>query len=154
MAAALATDRIEKTVVLKAPRSRVWRALAIPEEFAAWFGVRLEGQQFVPSARVRGQITIPGYEHVVLDLTVEKVEPERFFSYRWHPYAVEPGVDYSSEPTTLVEFRLEEVAGGTRLTVVESGFDRIPLARRAEAFRMNEGGWTGQLKNIERHVAA
>ena len=152
-AAAAGTDRIEKTVVLKAKRSRVWRALASPREFGTWFGARLEGQEFVPSARVRGPITIPGYEHVVLDLTVEKVEPERLFSYRWHPYAVEPGVDYSSEPTTLVEFRLDDVPDGTRLTVVESGFDRIPLARRAEAFRMNEGGWTGQLKNIERHVA-
>jgi uncharacterized protein YndB with AHSA1/START domain len=147
------TDRIEKTVVLRAPRSRVWRAIASPDEFGAWFGVKLEGR-FAPGARVSGQITAPGYEHVTLDITVERVDPEHLFSYRWHPYAIEPGVDYSSEPTTLVEFRLEEVAGGTRLTVVESGFDRVPLARRAEAFRMNEGGWTEQLKNIERHVAA
>ena len=147
------TDRIEKTVVLRAPRSRVWRAIASPDEFGAWFGVKLEGS-FAPGARVSGQITAPGYEHVTMDITVERVDPEHLFSYRWHPYAIEPGVDYSSEPTTLVEFRLEEVAGGTRLTVVESGFDRVPLARRAEAFRMNEGGWTEQLKNIERHVAA
>jgi uncharacterized protein YndB with AHSA1/START domain len=147
------TDRIEKTVVLRAPRSRVWRAIASPDEFGAWFGVKLEGS-FAPGARVSGQITTPGYEHLTMDITVERVDPERLLSYHWHPYAVEPGVDYASEPTTLVEFRLEEVAGGTRLTVVESGFDRIPLARRAEAFRMNEGGWTEQLKNIERHVAA
>lgn len=154
MTTALNTDRIEKNVILKAPRSRVWRALANPEEFGAWFGVRLEGKKFAPGVRVQGQITVPGYEHVVMDITVERVDPEHLFSYRWHPYAVEPGVDYSSEATTLVEFRLDEVAAGTELTVVESGFDRIPLARRAEAFRMNEGGWAEQIKNIERHLAA
>jgi uncharacterized protein YndB with AHSA1/START domain len=147
----MSTDRIEKTVVLRAPRSRVWRAITNAEEFGSWFGVKLEGG-FSPGARVTGRITIPGYEHVVMEVTVERVEPERLFSYRWHPYAIEPGVDYSGEPTTLVEFRLEEVTEGTRLTVTESGFDRIPAARRAEAFRMNDQGWTGQLKNIERHV--
>lgn len=150
----MSTDRIEKNIVLSAPRSRVWRALASAEEFGAWFGVKLEGKAFTPGARVQGRITVPGYEHVNLDISIERVDPERLLSYRWHPYAVEPGVDYSHEPTTLVEFHLDEVAGGTRLTVVESGFDAIPLARRAEAFRMNEGGWAGQLKNIERHVAA
>lgn len=154
MTTAVSTDRIQKNVVLKAPRSRVWRALANPEEFGAWFGVKLEGKKFAPGIRVHGQITVPGYEHVVMDITVERVDPEHLFSYRWHPHAVEPGVDYSSEPTTLVEFRLEEVAAGTELTVVESGFDRIPLPRRAEAFRMNDGGWAEQMKNIERHVAA
>ena len=148
----MSSDRIEKNIVLRAPRSRVWRAIAGAEEFGAWFGVKLEGA-FAPGARVKGRITIPGYEHVIMDVTVERIEPERLFSYRWHPYAIEPGVDYSGEPTTLVEFQLEEVVGGTRLTVVESGFDRIPLARRAEAFRMNDQGWAGQLKNIERHVA-
>lgn len=148
----MSTDRIEKNIVLRAPRSRVWRAIARAEEFGAWFGVQLEGA-FAPGARVKGRITTPGYEHVIMDITVERIDPERLFSYRWHPYAVEPGVDYSGEPTTLVEFQLEEVAGGTRLTVVESGFDRIPLARRAEAFRMNDQGWGAQLKNIERHVA-
>jgi uncharacterized protein YndB with AHSA1/START domain len=147
------TDRIEKSVVLRAPRSRVWRAITNAGEFGSWFGARLEGD-FAPGARVKGRITIPGYEHVVMDVTVERVEPERLFSYRWHPYAIEPGVDYSGEPTTLVEFRLEEVTGGTRLTVTESGFDRIPAARRAEAFRMNDQGWAGQLKNIERHVGS
>lgn len=147
------TDRIEKDIVLRAPRSRVWRALTAAEEFGAWFGVKLEGG-FSPGARLEGRITIPEYEHVTMDITIEQMDPERLFSYRWHPYAVVPGVDYSSEPTTLVEFRLEEVAGGTRLTVVESGFDRIPLARRAEAFRMNDQGWAAQLKNIERHVTA
>ena len=148
----MSTDRIEKNIVLRAPRSRVWRAIAGAEEFGAWFGVKLEGA-FAPGARVKGRITTPGYEHVIMDITVERIDPERLFSYRWHPYAVQPGVDYSGEPTTLVEFQLEEVAGGTRLTVVESGFDRIPLARRPEAFRMNDQGWGEQLKNIERHVA-
>jgi uncharacterized protein YndB with AHSA1/START domain len=149
----MSTDRIEKNIVLRAPLSRVWRALTAAEEFAAWFGVKLDGA-FSPGARVKGRITIPGYEHVTMDITIERMDPERLFSYRWHPYAVQPGVDYSAEPTTLVEFKLEETAGGTRLTVVESGFDRIPLARRAEAFRMNDQGWAGQLKNIERHVTA
>jgi uncharacterized protein YndB with AHSA1/START domain len=148
----MSTDRIEKTIVLRAPRSRVWRALANAEEFGAWFRVKLEGR-FEPGARVRGQITYPGYEHVTLELIVERMEPEQLFSYRWHPYAVEPGVDYSHEPTTLVEFVLEDVAGGTRLTVTESGFAALPPARRDEAFRSNEGGWAEQLENIERHVA-
>src|SRR5262249_50701406 len=104
-------------------------------------------------ATVRGTITYPGYEHLTMEVTVERIDPERLFSYRWHPYAVDPGVDYSAEPTTLVEFRLEEAEGGTRLTGVESGFDRIPAGRRAEAFRMNEGGWSEQLLNVQRHVA-
>src|SRR5262245_38444767 len=150
----MSTDRIEKTIVLHAPLSRVWRALASAEEFGRWFRVKLEGD-FAPGARVRGQITHPGYEHVAMEMTIERVDPERLFSYRWHPYAIEPGVDYSSEPTTLVEFRLEDAAGGgTRLTVIESGFDRLPPARRDEAFRMNEQGWAEQLRNIEAHVAA
>jgi uncharacterized protein YndB with AHSA1/START domain len=146
------TDSIEKTIVLRVPRSRVWRALTDSAEFGTWFGVKVEGQ-FAPGARVRGKITHPGYEHLTWDITVERMEPERLFSWRWHPYAVEPGVDYSREPTTLVEFELAEVPEGTRLTVVESGFDQVPLARRAQAYRMNEGGWTHQMKAIERHVA-
>ena len=148
----MSTDRIEKTVFLRAPRSRVWRAIATAEEFGTWFGVKLEGQ-FSAGARVSGRITIPGYQHVTMEITIERVDSERLFSYRWHPYAIDPGVDYSGEPTTLVEFRLEEVPGGTKLTVTESGFDRIPAARRAEAFRMNDQGWTGQIRNIEHHVA-
>jgi uncharacterized protein YndB with AHSA1/START domain len=147
------TDRIEKTVVLRAPVSRVWRAIADAQEFGLWFRVKLEGS-FEPGATLRGQITHPGYEHVTMEMTIERMEPERLFSYRWHPYAVEPGVDYASEPTTLVEFRLQPVGGGTRLTVVESGFDRIPLARRDEAFRMDDAGWTEQIQNIARHVGA
>jgi uncharacterized protein YndB with AHSA1/START domain len=149
----MSTDRIEKKIVLRAPMSRVWRALTNAQEFGAWFGVKLQGA-FTAGARVQGQITIPGYEHVTMDITIVRLDPERYFSWRWHPNAVEPGVDYSAEPTTLVEFQLEEIAGGTRLTVVESGFDGIPLARRAQAFEANEGGWAAQLENIGRHVSA
>jgi uncharacterized protein YndB with AHSA1/START domain len=143
------TDRIEKRILLRAPRSRVWRAITAPVEFGAWFGVKLEGP-FVEGAMVRGKITHPGYEHLTFEMLVERIEPERYFACRWHPYAIDTNVDYSSEPTTLVEFRLDEAEGGTLLTIVESGFDRIPLARRAEAFRMNDQGWTEQAKNIER----
>jgi len=146
------TDRIEKKVILRAERSRVWRALTTAEEFGAWFGVKLDGA-FAEGATVRGKITHPGYEHVTMEMLIERIEDERYFAYRWHPYAIDPGVDYSTEPTTLVEFRLDEANGGTVLTIVESGFDRIPLARRAEAFRMNESGWTEQMTNIERHVS-
>ncbi len=149
----MSTDRIEKTIFLRAPRSRVWRAIANAEEFGTWFGAKLESG-FAPGARVKGRITTPGYEHVIMDITIERVDPERLLSLRWHPYAIEPGVDYSGEPTTLVEFRLEEAPGGTRLTVTESGFDRIPVSRRAEAFRMNDQGWAEQMKNIERYVKA
>jgi uncharacterized protein YndB with AHSA1/START domain len=145
-------DRIEKQVLLRAPRRRVWRALTDAEEFGSWFGMELSGR-FEPGAKLRGRITHKGYEHLTLEITIERMEPERLFSYRWHPYAVEPGVDYSSEPTTLVVFELEEVAEGTRLRVAESGFDQIPLARRAEAYRMNEQGWEQQMKAIEGHVS-
>jgi uncharacterized protein YndB with AHSA1/START domain len=147
------TDRITKKVVLRASRSRVWRAIATAEEFGAWFRVKLESGAFAEGATVRGKITHPGYEHVTMEILVERIEPERYFAFRWHPHAIDAGVDYSHEPTTLVEFRLEETDGGTVLTLVESGFDRIPLSRRAEAFRMNDGGWTSQMKNIERHVS-
>jgi uncharacterized protein YndB with AHSA1/START domain len=146
------TDRIEKKVMLRAPRSRVWRAITNTEEFGEWFRVKLQGA-FVEGVAIHGQITHPGYEHVTLEMQVERIEPEKYFAYRWHPYAIDSTVDYSPEPTTLVEFRLDEADGGTLLTIVESGFDRIPLARRAEAFRMNEGGWTQQTRNIERHVS-
>lgn len=147
------TDRIEKSIVLRAPRSRVWRALTNAEEFGAWFRVKFDGAVFAPAAVVKGKITYPGYEHYTFEATIERMEPERLFSYRWHPYP-DPALDHSGEPTTLVEFRLEEVPGGTQLEIVESGFDQIPLPRRAEAFRMNEGGWAEQLKNIERHVSS
>ena len=149
----IATDRIERSIVLKAPRSRVWRALTDPGEFGAWFRADLAGQSFAPGQAARGPITYPGYEHVQFDVSVERMEPERHFSWRWHPYAVEPGIDYSHEPTTLVEFTLEDTAdGGTRLTVVESGFDAIPSHRRDEAYRMNSGGWEGQMDNITAHL--
>jgi uncharacterized protein YndB with AHSA1/START domain len=146
------TDRIEKHVVLRAPRARVWRALTNAEEFGTWFRVKLEGA-FAEGKPVRGRLSIPGYEHVTLEMLVERIDPERYFSYRWHPYAVDPAVDYSAEPTTLVEFKLEETQGATALTIVESGFDRIPLARKAEAFRMNDQGWDGQIKQLARYVA-
>src|ERR1044071_1739391 len=140
----MSTDRIEKRVVLRAPRSRVWRAIANAKEFGTWFGVQLDGD-FAEKATVRGRLTIKGYEHLTLEMEVGRIEPEGYFSYRWHPYAIDPKVDYSSEPTTLVEFRLDEIAGGgTAVTIVESGFDKIPLARRAEAYRMNDQGWAGQ----------
>ncbi|MEO7083985.1 MAG: SRPBCC family protein [Gemmatimonadaceae bacterium] len=146
------TDRIEKKVVLQAPRARVWRALTNAEEFGTWFRVKFE-DAFAVGKTIKAAITIPGYEHVVMELMIERMDPETLFSYRWHPFANDPEVDYTSEPTTLVEFRLTETAEGTSLTVVESGFDRLPPARRDEAFRMNDHGWTSQLKNIERHVA-
>ena len=146
------TDRIDKRVALRAPRSRVWRAITNADEFSAWFGVKLEGT-FAEGAAVRGSITNPGYEHVTLEMLVERIQPEVLFSYRWHPYALDASVDYTKEPTTLVEFRLDEVGAETILTIVESGFDRLPASRRAEAFRMNDGGWTSQLKRIERYVA-
>lgn len=120
-----ATDRIEKTTVLGAPRARVWRALTNADEFGAWFRARLTGT-FAEGAVVRGPITYPGYEHLTLEIQVERMQPERYFSFRWHPNAVDPKGDYSSEPTTLVEFTLEEVTDGTRLTIVESGFDKLP----------------------------
>jgi len=146
------TDRIEREILLKAPRSRVWRALSNAEEFGDWFGVALKGKAFVAGQRVQGQITYPGYEHVVFDVFIDRVEPERLLSWRWHPAAVESSIDYSKEPTTLVVFELKEVEGGTLLSVVESGFDNVPASRRLEAFRMNSGGWAEQMKNIEKHV--
>jgi uncharacterized protein YndB with AHSA1/START domain len=146
------SDRIEKKIVLRAPKARVWRALADTKEFGAWFGVNLQGE-FAPGATVSGNITSKGYEHVTMMVKVERMDKERLLSFRWHPYAIDPKIDYSSEPMTLVEFQIEEGKDGTVLTVVESGFDKVPLARRAEAFKMNEGGWAEQMKNIERHVA-
>jgi uncharacterized protein YndB with AHSA1/START domain len=150
--ATTSTDRIEKQILLRAPRARVWRALTDVGEFGSWFGVKMESG-FAPGAVARGKITYPGYEHLVFEATVERMETERLLSWRWHPAPVDAAVDYSKEPTTLVTFTLEETPEGTRLTVAESGFDRIPLARRAEAFRMNESGWTEQMQNVARHVS-
>src|SRR5215471_2951845 len=148
------TDCIEKQVFLRAPRSRVWRALTDAAQFGAWFGVRFaEGAAFKAGTKVEGKITHPGYDHLTWAATIERIEPEQLFSFRWHPYAIDTKVDYSKEPTTLVEFRLAEARGGVELTVVESGFDRVPPERRAEAYRMNSQGWAAQMENIERYVA-
>jgi uncharacterized protein YndB with AHSA1/START domain len=145
------TDRIEKRVVLHAPRSRVWRALTNAKEFGTWFRISLDGE-FAEGGAIWGRMQIPGIEHVKVEFQVTRIDPERYFSYRWHPCPVEPGVDYSAEPTTLVEFSLEEAEDGTALTIVESGFDGIPLSRRAEAFRMNNKGWDGQIRNLSQYV--
>jgi uncharacterized protein YndB with AHSA1/START domain len=147
------TDRIERKILLKSPRARVWRALSSAEEFGSWFGVGLQGKTFTAGQHVRGQVTYPGYEHVVLDILIERIEPERLLSWRWHPAAIERSVDYSKEPTTLVVFELEEVEGGTLLRVVESGFDNVPATRRSEAFRLNSSGWEQQMGKIAKHVA-
>ena len=146
-----ATDRIEKTSLLRAPRSRVWRALSHAEEFGTWFRASLTGT-FAAGATLRGPITYPGYEHLTMEIQVERMEPERYLSFRWHPNAVDPTGDYSHEPTTLVEFTLEDDPAGTKLTIVESGFDRLPPGRRDEAWRSNDGGWSEQMKNVVRHV--
>jgi uncharacterized protein YndB with AHSA1/START domain len=148
----MANDRIEKQIELKAPVARVWRALTDYREFGEWFRVKLEGP-FVPGQTARGNITWPGYEHVVWEAVVQKMEPERLFSFTWHPYSVDPKADYSKETPTLVEFRLEATANGTLLTLTESGFDKVPAARREEAFLRNDGGWAQQMENIEAHVA-
>lgn len=156
-------DRIVKSVLLRAPRSRVWRAITTPSEFGTWFGVKFESRAFTPGAAMRGAITPTAvdpevakmqepYTGMAFEITVDRVEPERLFSFRWHPFAIDPAVDYSHEPTTLVEFTLEDVPEGTRLTVTESGFDSIPLERRAKAFTANEGGWSKQVELIEKYV--
>ena len=145
------TDRIEKRFDVNARRSRVWNALSDAAEFGAWFGMKLD-KPFKAGASVIGRLTIPGYDHVAVELVIDRVEPEGYFSYRWHPYAVVPKVDYSTEPMTLVEFRLEETATGTTVQITESGFDKLPASRRGEAFRMNTGGWNGQSKNLAKYV--
>jgi uncharacterized protein YndB with AHSA1/START domain len=149
------TDRIETAVDIAAPPARVWRALVDAEEFGAWFGVALAaGGSFIPGQQVHGRITHPGYEHLVFKAVIERVERERTLSFRWHPYAIDPALDYSREATTLVVFELRASVRGTSLRVVESGFDALPPARRLEALRMNRQGWDAQTKNIERHVGA
>lgn len=157
------TDRIEKKILLRAPLERVWRALSDSGEFGSWFGMKFDGP-FAPGAGVRGVIVPTAvdaevaraqkeYEGFPIDITIEQMEPGRLFSLRWHPFAVERGVDYSAEPTTLVVFALEEVADGVMLTVTESGFDRIPLARRAKAFTANEQGWGMVARLIKEYLA-
>jgi uncharacterized protein YndB with AHSA1/START domain len=145
------SNLIEKQIELNAPISRVWRALTDYREFGEWFRVKLDGP-FVAGEISTGHITYPGYEHLKWEATVQKMEPERLFSFTWHPYAVDPDVDYSKEAATLVEFRLEPKDKGTVLHLTESGFDALPEDRRFDAFRMNEDGWTEQLTNIEHHL--
>lgn len=157
------TDRIEKKILLHAPLKRVWRAVSDPEQFAAWFGMKFEGP-FQPGARMEGtivgtsvdaEIAAAQKQHagIPFEVIIDRVEPERLFSFRWHPHAIERGSDYSQEPTTLVTFTLEETAEGVMLTVTESGFDRIPLARRAKAFEANDQGWGIVVKLIEKYLA-
>ena len=145
-------NQIEKRVELQAPVSRVWRALTDYREFGEWFRVELEGP-FVPGQLARGRITHPGYEHVVWQATVKEMQPQALFSFTWHPYGVDPKVDYSKEEPTLVEFRLTPSGQGTLLVITESGFDRIPAHRRMEALRMNTTGWEAQTENIAKYVS-
>jgi len=156
------TDKIEKKVVLRAPRERVWNAISDAKQFGTWFGVEFEGP-FVAGQRITGRMTPTKvdpavarmqepYAGMAFDYTVDRIEPMRLFSFRWHPFAIDPNVDYSHEPTTLVVFELEEVAGGTQLTITETGFDKIPLERRAKAFAANDGGWTKQAELIKKYV--
>jgi uncharacterized protein YndB with AHSA1/START domain len=155
-------DRIEKQVLLRAPRSRVWRALTDSAEFGHWFGVKFD-TPFAPGRAMRGVLTGTKVDPAVaaaqqpyagspFEITIDRMEAERLFSFRWHPAAGQPGVDYSNEPATLVEFQLEEVSGGVLLTVTESGFDRIPLERRVQAFTANEQGWGMMVGVIEQYV--
>lgn len=144
--------RIEKRIELKAPVSRVWRALTDYREFGEWFRVKLDGP-FVVGQISCGHVTYPGYEHVKWEAIVQSIEPEHLFSFTWHPYAVDAKIDYSEETPTLVEFRLKKTANGTLLLLTESGFDKVPADRRLEAFRRNDGGWTEQMKNIEAYLA-
>ena len=154
-AVASSTDAVERSILIQAPRSRVWRALSNAEEFGRWFGADLKGQRFVPGERTRGPNIACGHENVMFDVQVEAVEPEHRLAFRWHPYALDPLKDYSGEEPTLVEFELTDAPGGTtRVTVVESGFDKVPAARRAEAFRMHGGGWEAQMRNLDRHAIA
>ncbi|MDP9088713.1 MAG: SRPBCC family protein [Pseudomonadota bacterium] len=147
------TDRIERRVLIKGTVARVWRALSDAAEFGAWFGVDFKGKTFAPGKKVQGKISYPGYEHLTMEMLIERVIPERLLSFRWHPAAIDPMVDYSQEPTTLVVFELEEVEGGTMLSVAESGLDKIPLNRRAEVYRLNSSGWDAQVENVKKHVA-
>jgi uncharacterized protein YndB with AHSA1/START domain len=146
-------DAIEKKIELKAPPQRVWRALTDHREFGEWFRVKMD-RPFVEGQASHGRLLVPGYDHVTFEVKVVRLQPETLFSFNWHPYAIDPKVDYSQEAPTLVEFRLQKSAGGTLLTLTESGFDKIPAHRREEALRMNHGGWEEQMQNIERYVAS
>jgi uncharacterized protein YndB with AHSA1/START domain len=159
----MSTDRIEKKILLRAPRERVWRAISDAKQFGSWFGVAFD-KPFAEGARLNAKIvptTVDAevakmqepYAGKAFEWTVEHVEPMRRISFRWHPYAVEEGIDYSKELTTLIEFDLADAPGGILLTITESGFDRIPLARHAKAFKANEGGWEMQTRLIEKYLA-
>jgi uncharacterized protein YndB with AHSA1/START domain len=157
------TDRIQKKTILRAPLDRVWLAISDSTQFGAWFGVAFDGP-FVAGKPLKGKV-VPTrvdpeaaksqetYAGAAFDITVDRVEPMKLVSFRWHPFAVDPKVDYSAEPTTLVTFELEKVAQGTQLTITESGFDRVPLARRAKAFEMNDRGWAAQVGLIQKYLA-
>lgn len=147
------TDRFEKQIVLESPRSRVWRAITDVKQFNEWFGVELTSP-LTAGAPSSGNITNKGYEHLVMTIWVEKVQPEHYFSFQWHPDAKDPGADYSKEPTTLIEFTLEDVQGGTKLTIAESGFDALPESRRTAAFSGNARGWEQQLQRIGTFLAS
>jgi uncharacterized protein YndB with AHSA1/START domain len=148
------TDRIERSILINASRERVWRALSNAEEFGAWFGVDLSGQVFKPGARARGQLTQCGHADSFFDAVIERIEPQDVLSFHWHPYALDPAVDYANEQPTLVTFMLEDAPGNaTLLTVVESGFDKVPPERRREAFEMHSAGWEAQLQNVARHAS-
>jgi uncharacterized protein YndB with AHSA1/START domain len=152
MTQAVSTDLIERSVLIDAPRARVWRLLSDAESFGRWFGANLQGRRFQVGERTQGPITIAGFEHVMFDVVIERLEPQELMAWRWHPYAVDPAIDYSKEQRTLVTFTLHDAPGGTLLKVAESGFDQVPPGRRLEAFRMNSGGWTAQMENIQRHA--
>jgi uncharacterized protein YndB with AHSA1/START domain len=147
------SDRIERRVLIKGTRARVWRALSNAAEFGDWFGVDFKGKAFIAGQAVQGKITYPGYEHLTMEVVIQEIVPERLLSWRWHPAAIDPAVDYSAEPKTLVVFEIEEVADGVMLSVVESGLDKIPLERRATVFRLNTSGWDQQMESIKKHVA-
>jgi uncharacterized protein YndB with AHSA1/START domain len=145
-------DRIEKSIELNAELSRVWRALTDYREFGEWFRVKLE-RPFVTGRIVRGNMQYPGYEHLMIEVLVREMVPQRAFSFEWHPHAMDPKLDYSTEKRTLVEFQLEERPVGASLTVRESGFGGIPEARRQRAHQMNSQGWEIQLKNNQEYLA-
>jgi uncharacterized protein YndB with AHSA1/START domain len=146
-------DRIQKVITLHAPRARVWKAITDARQLGEWLWVNMSGE-VVPGGKLSGPITYPGYEHGILEAWVEQVEPQRLMSWRWHPAAIDETVDYSKEPTTLVTFELEEVEGGTRLTITESGFHQLPVVRRAKAFESNDGGWKEVSESIEKTFSA
>lgn len=158
----MSTDRVEKKLLLKAPRSRVWRAISDSKEFSHWFGVKFD-EPFAPGKSMHGTVVGTAVDEeiynaqqkhagLLFECVIDRIEPERLFSFRWHPHAVDRGVDYSAEPMTLVEFTLEEQADGTLLTVTESGFDRIPISRREQAFKANDGGWAAVIGLVEKHL--